>query len=303
MENFYESSKCKICNQLGESIYSKKYDDENIKFYLINYYGEKKYENFKDQISHVKYELLKCDDCKFIWQKYIPNENFSIDLYEKIIDNDESLKKSKKKYHNQKKSFYKEIKKIIGKFDEKKINILDFGAGWGHWLMSGLNLPYNSYAFELSPSKIKFLLLNKIKVLNFETINSYQNYFHYIRMDQVLEHLDKPNLTLEIIKKLGRKDCIFYISVPDGAKIINNKNKIIKIQKGPIQPLEHLNCFSKKSLKKILDKNGFRPLRLNEILMINLMDFNLDLASLKSLLLDIKNHFFSTSIKFKLKTR
>ena len=105
MENFYESSKCKICNQLGESIYSKNYDDEIIKFYLINYYGEKKYENFKDQISHVKYELLKCDDCKFIWQKYIPNENFSIDLYEKIIDNDESLKKSKKKYHNQKKFF------------------------------------------------------------------------------------------------------------------------------------------------------------------------------------------------------
>ena len=303
MENFYESLKCKICNQSGESIYSKNYDDENIKFYLINYYGEKKYENFKDQISKIKYELLKCDECKFIWQKYIPNENFSLDLYEKIIDNDESLKKSKKKYQSQKKSFFKEIKKIISKFDEKKINILDFGAGWGHWLMSGLNLSYNSYAFELSPSKIKFLLLNKIKVLNFETINSYQNYFHYIRMDQVLEHLDKPNRTLEIIKKLGREDCIFYISVPDGAKIINNNNKILKIQKGPIQPLEHLNCFSKKSLKKILDKNGFRPLRLNEILMINLMDFNLDLVSLKSLLLDIKNHFFSTSIKFKLKTR
>lgn len=303
MENFYESLKCNICNQSGESIYSKNYDDENIKFYLINHFGEKKYENFKDQISKIKYELLKCDECKFIWQKYIPNENFSLDLYEKIIDNDESLKKSKKKYQSQKKSFFKEIKKIISKFDKKKINILDFGAGWGHWLMSGQNLSYNSYAFELSPSKIKFLLLNKIKVLNFETINSYQNYFHYIRMDQVLEHLDKPNRTLEIIKKLGREDCIFYISVPDGAKIINNNNKILKIQKGPIQPLEHLNCFSKKSLKKILDKNGFRPLRLNEILMINLMDFNLDLVSLKSLLLDIKNHFFSTSIKFKLKTR
>ena len=301
MLHFYQSINCKICGKVGKTIYSKKFDDESLKKFFKKYYGEKKYENFKNCLKEIDYELLKCDYCKFIWQKNIPKKNFSIDLYENIIDKEESLKKSIKKFDNQKNSYYKEIKKIISNFKEKKINILDFGAGWGHWLMSGLSLPYDPYAFELSPSRIRFLSLNKIKILNFETINSYENFFHYIRLDQVLEHLDEPNNSLSIIKKLGKDNCIFFISVPDGSEFIKKKYKDLQIEKGPVQPLEHLNCFSKNSLKKILDVNGFRPLKLSEIIMMNIKDFKFDLVSLKSFLLDIKNYFFSTSIKFKLK--
>ena len=301
MLNFYQEPNCKICGKAGKTVFSKKFDDGLLKTFFKKYYGEKKYENFENYLKEIDYELLKCNYCKFIWQKYIPKKNFSIDLYENIIDKEESLKKSKKKFENQKNSYYKEIKKIISNFKEKKINILDFGAGWGHWLMSGFNLPYDPYAFELSPSRIRFLSSNEIKILNFETISSYENFFHYIRLDQVLEHLDEPNNSLSIIKKLGKDDCIFYISVPDGSEIINKEYKNLQIEKGPVQPLEHLNCFSKKSLKKILDVNGFRPLKFNEIIMMNIKDFKLDLISLKSFLVDIKNYFFSTSIKFKLK--
>ena len=119
-------------------------------------------------------------------------------------------------------------------------------------------------------------------------------------MDQVLEHLDEPNDALKIIKKLGKKNCIFYISVPDGTELIEKEN-ISSIKKGPVQPLEHLNCFSKHSLKKFLNIHGFRPLNLKEIIMMNFKDFKLDIMSLKFFIKDIKNYFFSTSIKFKLK--
>jgi len=298
--NFYKSAKCKICGKSGKSIYFNNFNSDILKLYFTSYYGEKKYESFKHKIDDAHYELLKCDDCNFVWQKYSPNKKLSIDLYDNIIDNDESLKKSELKFINQKKSFYKEIKKIIRNFDKEKINILDFGAGWGHWLISGTGLSYNAYAFELSSSRIKFLLSNKINILNFENLNSYENFFHYIKLDQVLEHLDEPNETLKILKKLGKKNCIFFISVPDGTEIIKTE-RVLAIQKGPVQPLEHLNCFSKKSLTKMLDINGFRPLRLSEIIIMNIKDFKLDLRSLKSFLLDLKNYFFSTSIKFKLK--
>ncbi len=300
MEDFYQSTKCKICNHLGEKIYSKSYDDEIFKLFFVSYYGKKKYESLKNKLVSINYELLKCKDCKFVWQKYIPNKNFSIDLYENIIDSEESLKKSKLKYIIQKNGNYKEIKKIISNFNDKKINILDFGAGWGHWLMSGSSLSYDPYALELSLNRIKFLSSNGIHILNFETLNSYENFFHYIRLDQVLEHLDEPNQALNMIKKLGKENCIFFVSVPDGTQLIENENiKVIK--KGPVQPLEHLNCFSKKSLEKILDAHGFRPLNFKEVVIMNFKDFQLDLVSFKSFLLDIKNYFFSTSIKFKLK--
>jgi len=303
MLNFYQSPICKICGKVGVSIFSKKFDDKLLKTFFVKYYGKKKYEIFKDNLKEIYYELLRCDNCKFIWQKNIPEKNFSINLYEKIIDKKESLKKSEKKFKDQKNNFYKEIKKIICNFKEKKINILDFGAGWGHWLISGSNLSYNAYAFELSPSRIKFLLSNQIKILDLENIKSYEKFFHYIRLDQVLEHLDEPNQSLAIIKKLGKDNCIFYISVPDGTEFIKKKDNNFQIEKGPVQPLEHLNCFTKKSLKKILEINGFRPLKLSEIIMMNIRDFKLDLVSFKSFIHDIRNHFFSTSIRFKLKNK
>ena len=300
MVDFYQSPKCKICDQNGKSIYSKSFNDEIMKLFFATYYGVSKYNNFKNKLEATNYELLKCKDCKFVWQKNIPNQNFSIDLYENIIDSEQSLKKSKLKYHNQKHNNNKEIEKITSTFKEEKINILDFGAGWGHWLMSGPSSLYDSYALELSFQRKEFLKSNGINVLNFETINSYENFFHYIRLDQVLEHLDEPNEVLKIIKKLGKKDCIFFISVPDGTKIIEKENLIV-IEKGPVQPLEHLNCFSKHSLKKLLNTHGFRPLNLKEIIMINIKSFRIDMTSLKSFLKDIKSYFFSTSIKFKLK--
>ena len=300
MVDFYQSPKCKICNQNGKSIYSKSFNDEILKLFLATYYGESKYKNFKNRLGATNYELLKCKDCKFIWQKNIPNKNFSIDLYENIIDKEQSLTKSKLKFHNQKNSNNKEIKKIIRNFNKEKINILDFGAGWGHWLMSGSGSYYDSYAFELSPSRKKFLISNGINILNLDNINSYENFFHYIRLDQVLEHLDEPNDALKIIKKLGKKNCIFFISVPDGSEIIEKEN-IPVIEKGPVQPLEHLNCFSKHSLIFFLNMHGFRPLNLKETIMINIKDFRLDMISLKSFMQDIKSYFFSTTIKFKLK--
>ena len=300
MVNFYQSPRCKICKQIGKSIYAKNFNDEILRLFFTSYYGESKYKNFKNKLEAFSYELLKCEDCKFVWQKNIPNKDFSIDLYENIIDNEQSLKKSMVKYQNQKNNNSKEINNIVYNFKEKKINLLDFGAGWGHWLMSGPNSFYNSYAFELSPSRIFFLKSNGINVLNFDNINSYENFFHYIRLDQVLEHLDDPNDALKIIKKLGKKDCVFYISVPDGTEIAEKEN-IPYIKKGPVQPLEHLNCFSKYSLKKILDIHGFRPLNFKEIIMMNIKDFRLDTMSLKFFIKDIKNYFFSTSIKFKLK--
>ena len=64
------------------------------------------------------------------------------------------------------------------------------------------------------------------------------------------------------------------------------------MEKGPVQPLEHLNCFSKHSLKKFLNIHGFRPLNLKEIILMNIKDFRLDIISIKSFLKDIKKFFF-----------
>ena len=101
-----------------------------------------------------------------------------------------------------------------------------------------------------------------------------------------------------MIKKLALKDCIFYLSVPDGEDIIQDKSKI-KIEKGAVQPLEHLNCFSRYSLIKVLTLEGFIKISFFEIIYMHIKNLLKGEISMSLFLRDIKDCFFSTSIKFK----
>ena len=252
MAKFISTTNCKICKKKGKSIYLKKYSDPNIINFLKQYYGKKNFVFFKKNLSSINFNLIKCDNCKFIWQEKSLDKKFSSVLYDKIIDKEKSLIKSKIKFKNRKFKNRKEINFIINQFKKKDINILDFGAGWGHWLYSGDKSKFNQYALEMSFYRKRFMSNLGINVIDYDKVKNYKNFFHYIRLDQVVEHLNDFKTVFKLIKKLARKDCIFYLSVPDGKKIIDSTSRI-RIEKGAIQPLEHLNCFSRYTLIKLLE--------------------------------------------------
>ena len=300
MQDFYKTLNCKICNKKGVKIFKKNYTDRDLINFLKTYYGLKKYKFFKNRLKNVSYSLIRCKSCKFIWQENSPKEKLSFDLYDKIIDKNESLIKSKKKFAIRKHKNKREINFVINQFQSSQINFLDFGAGWGHWLNSGENLKYYPYALEMSKYRQKYISKLGIKTIDYKNLSKYKNFFHFIRMDQVVEHVDEFKNIFNLIKKLGKKNCIFYLSVPDGEDIINDKSKI-KLEKGAVQPLEHLNCFSRYSLLKVLRSKGFRKISFFEILIMHFKNLFKGGVSLSLLLRDIKDCFCSTSIKFKIR--
>ena len=139
-----------------------------------------------------------------------------------------------------------------------------------------------------------------IRVIDYNNVKKYKNFFHFIRLDQVVEHLDDFKTIFKLIKNLGTKDCIFYLSVPDGKKIINNTSEI-NIEKGAIQPLEHLNCFSRYSLIKLLKIEGFKKISLLELLYMHVKSLFKCEICISLFLRDIRDCFFSTSIKFRIR--
>ena len=300
MREFNKTLNCKICKKKGVRIYKKNYTDANLINYLKKYYGNEKFKFFKNRLVNINFNLIKCNDCKFIWQENSPKEKFSFDLYEKIIDNKVSLKKSKKKFQIRKHKNNSEINFIINQFNSNKVNILDFGAGWGHWLNSGDKLKFNPYALEMSEHRKKYISNLGIKILDYDKLGKYRYFFNYIRLDQVVEHVSDFRNIFRLIKKLAIKDCIFYLSVPDGKDIIQNKTKI-KLEKGVVQPLEHLNCFSRYSLIKLLKFEGFKKISFLKIIYMHLKNFLKGNISISLLLRDIKDCFYSTSIKFKIR--
>ncbi len=300
MSEFNKTLNCKICKIKGTNIFQKKFTDKVLLNFFKQYYGKKKFKFFKKRLENENYSLLKCSNCKFIWQKNSPKKKFSLDLYDKIIDEKESLIKSKKKYEIRKHKNKSEINFIINQFSDAKINILDFGAGWGHWLNSGDKLKFNPFALEMSKHRKKYISNLGIRIIDYKSLSNYKNFFHFIRLDQVVEHVDDFKTIFKLIKKLAMKDCIFYLSVPDGADIVSDKSNI-KIEKGAVQPLEHLNCFSRYSLIKILKLEGFKKISFFEIIYMHLKNLAKGGISISLFLRDFKDCFYSTSIKFKIR--
>ena len=98
------------------------------------------------------------------------------------------------------------------------------------------------------------------------------------------------------LSKIIKKGGVLYIGVPNGSSEINGNNIII--QKGSIQPLEHLNCFNNKSLKLITKKHGFRPMSTLEIFKNSLSYLNFNLISFKTFLKDNFLSINNTRIHF-----
>ena len=93
-----------------------------------------------------------------------------------------------------------------------------------------------------------------------------------------------------------KKGGVLSIGVPNGKNEIQNEK--INIKKGPIQPLEHLNCFNNKSLKILFEKNGFKAMSLFKIIITFLRTKRFDYHSIRFILVMIKNSLLSTKINF-----
>ena len=89
MSEFNKTLNCKICKIKGTNIFQKKFTDKVLLNFFKQYYGKKKFKFFKKRLENENYSLVKCSNCKFIWQKNSPKKKFSLDLYDKIIDEKE----------------------------------------------------------------------------------------------------------------------------------------------------------------------------------------------------------------------
>ncbi|MHA1252652.1 MAG: class I SAM-dependent methyltransferase, partial [Candidatus Helarchaeota archaeon] len=239
--------KCEICGSMNKKILlNMSYLDKKVMDFISQYYNIDNYDIFKS----MEYKILKCNNCGFIWQYHILNDALSKKLYNEWIDLNHSFKKKlfNKLLIN---GFFHEqlvIKSFFPHLYNHKIKILDYGAGWGFYCnyMKGYN--FEVYAFEISNKKIHYIKEKfKIKLVSLNDIANYK--FHYINLNQVLEHIENPRKTLKSLSNSLYKFGIIHISVPNGKNIEKKiKSKSFKLGINPIHPLEHINCFTPKSL-------------------------------------------------------
>ena len=244
--------------------------------------------------------MLKCKNCKFIWQKYSLNEKLQITLYDKLISSAKSKRKSDdsieyiKERSNSEFSFFENI------LNKKNFKVLDYGAGWGSWILSLKYNLKNIFAFETSKKRVNYLKIKKINVINFKDIKKKKYKFDLIRLEQVLEHIDNFNQIVRDLKKILNKDGLVYMSVPNSNILFKKKWFNSLLIKGPAQPLEHINSFTNNSLNKLLQKYDYKK---NFIYCFSKVDNkkkkDFSTRTVKTAVRIIFNNFYSTSILFK----
>lgn len=279
-----ERTNCPVCsNSKFKILFSISYKDEKVLKFFYDYYNGNMPTNFFDKYD---YQLLECNNCQLIFQKNIPDKEFSNELYDKIISPEKSLQK-KMDSKNLNLKYDNEIRLIKRIFKNKKIRILEFGAGWGFWASRAKEKGLDVDAFELSKSRIDFMKNKGINVI--EDLKKDINQYDFIYSDQTLEHISDPHQIFKEFLPNLKKGGFILLNFPTSFLFKYQLTKNYIPHKDAGHPLEHINTFNRKSFNYLIKRYDLN--------MINFKSkFN---PSLKNLLKDLKNFFYFDNILIK----
>ena len=267
---------CPVCdNKSLKSIYKLSYQDPKIKKFIDTYYHNRLPLNI---IAKYDYDLIECQNCKFIFQKFIPDENFSIELYENYISSKESLKKKNDDLINIKRKYQNEINLIKAIFKNKKINILEFGAGWGFWSAEAKKFGFNVNCLELSKKRVDYMKSKGLNVIN--SINQNSLKYDLIYSDQTFEHINNPKETLELLNSSLNIGGYIILNFPSSFGFKNKINRSYIPCKDEAHPLEHLNLFNRSSIMSLIKETNLKLINFRSFKNFKLRSFYKDIKNL-----------------------
>lgn len=213
--------------------------------------------NYKwDQFTH--YKCLLCGIISLFPQpKASSIESHNLSRYES--------KKSKQAYFNMRDIMFKRAELSVTDILRFKSNgkLLDVGCSYGFYLKVFQKYGFSTLGIDISKSAIKYLgrvfKLNGI-VGEFSCHYFQSKSFEVITMFDTFEHFSNPKAVLLKSNKILKKNGLIVIQTPNIDSIIS---KLTGRNWFWLLPPEHLYLFSFKSLKLLLDKTGFKVLKIS----------------------------------------
>ena len=255
-------SNCPLCaGKTFRVLFSAPLDSGEVWHFLLDFYGGRP---DRQKLKGGRYELRQCDRCDLVYQAGAPTEELAEELYERWIDGRKSLDKKRfappslqRKYARQGRVAAKLSQAATG----LGLRALDFGCGWGYWGRQAAEFGFSVVACDSSPSR-----LQHARSLGLETVaDAHQlpeSAFDYIHCEQVLEHLPRPLECLSLLTRTLKPGGGIHLRVP------NALAQIKQLTRGgwspalsALHPLEHLNAFSRRTLKQLARTAGLEPVQ------------------------------------------
>ncbi len=224
----------KGCNLCGSIDFETVYRRENIEIIT-------KKESFFMDINNVI-----CKNCGLIFQNPIMDREKLISFYENQYRHTVTDERGGNVRNEQKNYLEKYL-------NGRKGSILDIGSFEGYYLKLYKEEGWETEGVEPSKEAAEISMKkNGIKVYDdmFENIDFKGKKFDVISIRHVLEHVDNPLITLELIKKHLKDDGILFLEVPDISRFdFYNIADAFDFQ--------HIYNFSQNTMKNYLKKTGF----------------------------------------------
>jgi 2-polyprenyl-3-methyl-5-hydroxy-6-metoxy-1,4-benzoquinol methylase len=205
------------------------------------------------------FELYKCTSCnhKFLDHRFTPRElgNLYSNYYPRSNIKIEDY--SPLKYAKGFKTWFNGEKRSAYIYVPKKVRVLDIGCGFGQSLGYHQNRGCEVFGVEADENiqRVADKFGFNVKVGLFDANDYEKDFFDYVTMDQVIEHVTDPQEVLS---------GTFSILKPNGYAILSTPNSngwgawLFGKRWINWHTPYHLQHFSKKSLANIAQKTGFK---------------------------------------------
>lgn len=215
-----------------------------------------------EQLAVHSYRVAGCRRCHFIYQDPILDNGGMQALYQDWIDNEQSLRKKQgagpslfKRYASQIQTL---LRMLPGRAD--RLRLLEYGMGWGYWSRMAQAYGLDVTGFELSDERREYARAMGLKVIT--ELPPPGEHFDCLYANQVFEHLPDPLATLGQLCARLVSGGLVYIRVPDGRGIADRlRRRGWSPDLDAIHPLEHINCFTRKTLIDLAAGAGLHPVQ------------------------------------------
>jgi 2-polyprenyl-3-methyl-5-hydroxy-6-metoxy-1,4-benzoquinol methylase len=206
--------------------------------------------NNTDIVELLTYEkdyLHKCSSCGFVFAKKIPTQEELVAEYYKY-ERGFTLSPITVKRYNE----------TVDDFEiyRKENNVLDVGAGDGHFIEIAKKRGWNAYATEFDDKAVKVIEEKGVNVIQgkLDISNYKSNMFDVIFWSEVIEHINDPVEEVKKFHYLLREGGIVHVTTPNfnsiSHKYLGNKWTVFNYP-------EHLSYYTPKTIKFLFNSNGF----------------------------------------------
>lgn len=260
-ERFVRRSECPVCGRPGSPFLSLPYDADPVAGYLARHYG-----GALDTalLTGERYELTDCA-CGLVYQARVPHDELLEHIYGHAALHDPE-KENRVRGLDVRRRYANDIEQCIKFFgsEPSSVEVLDFGSGPGLWLDMA-----KGYGCVTAGSEMIDSGLERLRASGHEAIPPAElptGRFHFVNMEQVVEHLVDPRGTVQQLVSSLRPGGILRICVPNGTGIRRRLEvgdweapKGSPTSLDPVAPLEHVNCFDHGSLRLLGRAVGLEP--------------------------------------------